>query len=140
MKKYSSTMQETTAYARTIRQLQEDLYIAQSVILSLMPKEAKDILTSYNDCASPEATYRWVDSTAKRVIEIAETIPEDPYRAFCPLCGEGSISSVVRGFSYPEGLRRHLIGWGDRIHQCSVIQAVNGLARQYWKDKFPEQW
>lgn len=35
------------------------------------------------------------------------------------------------GFTLPEGLRRHLVGWGN-VSQCGVTEAASELARECW--------
>ena len=43
------------------------------------------------------------------------------------------------GFKVPEGLRRHLIGWGGENNQCIVFGAAMNLARDHWGDRFREK-
>jgi hypothetical protein len=52
-------------------------------------------------------------------------------RAYCPLCGSGSSGPYDRGFALPEGLRRHLTGFGN-AGACDVLSPVLDLARDYW--------
>jgi len=56
-------------------------------------------------------------------------------RAYCPLCGDGSTSPYSNGFTVPEGLRRHLLGWGN-MYQCSVMKTALRLAHEHWEEKF----
>jgi hypothetical protein len=75
---------------------------------------------------------------AEQVIASAVLIVDHPYlgqRALCPLCRDSSSSPYSEGFSVPEGLRRHLTGWGN-VRQCRVMQAAAELARDYWHQEF----
>jgi len=123
-----------------IRCLQDELYDARYTIISLMPEEVEKILKSYYSCKSTEETYRWADIAAAEIIEFAKILsPEEgsylSERAYCPLCGDGSNSFYENGFSVPEGLRRHLVGYGN-TNQCRVFKAAERLARNYWHDEF----
>jgi hypothetical protein len=53
------------------------------------------------------------------------------------LCGDGSQGPYDEGFALPEGLRRHLVGWGN-THQCRVTHAAFVLAKDYWKTTIGE--
>jgi len=105
-----------------------------------MPEKFHSILRSYYDCKSSQETYHWDEGAAQQIIQHAIPLrPEEGSyfsdRAYCPLCGDGSQSPYESGFSLPEGLRRHLVGYG-RAHQCSVMDAVLKLARDHWHEKF----
>jgi hypothetical protein len=100
-------------------------------------------LESYFECTSRRESRGWEHSVAAALIDDVEVIPgtEGSYsgeRAFCPLCGEGAASVYQSGFSVPEGLRRHLVGWGDIRNQCFVLATASQLARDHWNDKFRE--
>ena len=72
------------------------------------------------------------------MIASAEIIVDNDYfdqRARCPLCRDSSSSPYSEGFSVPEGLRRHLIGWGN-ARQCSVMEAACALARDHWHQAY----
>ena len=56
-------------------------------------------------------------------------------RAYCPLCKDGSTAPYDRGFSVPEGLYRHLIGFGN-VHQCVVMDAAFKLILDSWGNEF----
>lgn len=134
MRKTYATSKEDTE--QKIRDLENELYVARSVIIHLMPARGREILMSYYDCASLQDTYGWKDKIAEQLVEIAEPLAL-PYadRAYCPLCGEGSTSGRDLGYSIPLGLTRHLTGWG-RSYECKVVVAALALARNHWKEKF----
>ncbi|HEY0006384.1 MAG TPA: hypothetical protein VGB17_16500 [Pyrinomonadaceae bacterium] len=126
------------------RRLQNELYHARYNIIDLMSKEVKELLHSFHSCKSREETYIGEHSAAETIISLAKRIPpkEGAYfshRAYCPLCGDGSSSPYASGFSIPEGLRRHLVGWGNNRNQCPVFGAAMSLARDYWYEQFHEQ-
>ena len=41
------------------------------------------------------------------------------------------------GFTLPEGLRRHLVGYGN-THQCLFTETAKKMARDYWNEQFSE--
>jgi hypothetical protein len=127
-------------YAERIKRLEHELYQVRQTIIHLMPENIRAILWGYRDCTDRAATHRWEDEAADQLIELAHvlTSEEGSYwweRAYCPLCRDGSTSPYQSGFAVPEGLRRHLVGWGN-VRQCDVTAAVMALARAYWDDKF----
>jgi hypothetical protein len=127
-------------YDDIIRRLKADLYEARTAIVRLMAEDTQRLLTSYFSCESRQQTDAWEQSVADEIIESAEVLPrtQGSYlsdRAYCPLCGGGSTSPYGSGFTVPEGLRRHLVGWGN-TQQCDVMKAALCLARECWDDKF----
>lgn len=133
---------ERTAWR--IQRLEDDLYTARHTIISLMPDNVQSLLQGYYRCETREESYTWKRELVSELIALAEPIPEyvdSPWfgqRAFCPLCGDGAMSGYQRGFGLSEGLRRHLTGWGN-TRRCRVMEAVLGLARDYWDRKFAKQ-
>ncbi len=126
-----------------ISNLKRDFDRAVRGIISLMPEDAQSILKSFYDCESKNNTDRWRTIAALQVIHLAKPLPNGVShsrdRAYCPLCGGGTTPPSDEGFAIPEGLRRHLIGWGDRQTQCFVFNAVELGARSHWSDKFHDQ-
>jgi len=127
-------------YEKEISALSNKLREARYTILSLMPKAAQEALKSYLSCESRQETHGWVNRTAETIVSLAHILPpeEGSYfsnRACCPLCGGESSSPYERGFTVPEGLRRHLIGWGN-TRPCEVLEAAFALANEYWHEKF----
>lgn len=124
-----------------IRQLKEDLWMLRYSVLHLLPYEIGQILDSYRQCSSRRETYRWIDNVAEKIVEYAQ--PLDSHmsgwgsRANCPLCDQGADSPYRDGFALPEGLRRHLVGYGN-THQCLFTDVAQRLAREHWNDKFTE--
>jgi hypothetical protein len=101
-----------------------------------MSEEAREILTSYYNCATIEETYTWEAHIAEDLIPLAKPLPRvSAYqigdRAMCPLCGRQAQSLYEDGFACPEGLLRHFEGRG-RVHRCPVIEAARGLAEVHW--------
>ena len=126
-----------------ISSLQDQLYRARRGIVSLMTEEAQKILWGYVDCESLSDTGRWRSIAAREIIQLAEAIPKELFhssnRAYCPLCKDGALVLYESGFKLPEGLRRHLIGWGDESNQCIVFGAAMSLARDHWGERFREK-
>ncbi|QSA97069.1 hypothetical protein [Methylococcus sp. EFPC2] len=122
-----------------IARLKSDLWMARSTIINLMPAEFGGLLRGYYSCASRQDGHRWMDGVVDELIEQAghSAHPSDMFgerRAMCPLCGQGSSSPYVEGYSLPEGLRRHLVGWGNQ--RCVVMETVSHLAQDHWDEKF----
>jgi hypothetical protein len=126
---------------KKIARLECALYLARSRILELCPERFHDSLQSYRFCKTRAESHRWENEVTEKILDGAELLPEDRHsqifgrRAYCPLCRRGSSSPYEKGFSYPEGLRRHLVGYG-RTHACAVMEAVMELARDRWHDQF----
>src|SRR5882672_3906222 len=126
-----------------ISSLQDQLYRAHRSIISLVTEEAQKILWGYIDCESELDARRWRNIAAREIIQLAEAIPSELFhssnRACCPLCKDGASVPYESGFKLPEGLRRHLIGWGNENNQCMVFGAAMNLARDHWGDRFREK-
>jgi hypothetical protein len=126
-----------------ISSLQDQLYRARRSIISLMTEEAQKILWVYVDRESQSDTRHPRNIAAKEIITLAEAFPSELFpssnRAYCPLCKDGALVLYESGFKVPEGLRRHLIGWGDENKQCIVFGAAMSLARDHWRERFREK-
>jgi hypothetical protein len=123
-----------------ISSLQVQLDLARRSIICLMADEAQNILWGYLECESQSDVHRWQNIAAAEVIQLAKAIPSGPFqssnRAYCPLCKDGALVRYESGFKLPEGLRRHLIGWGKENNQCLVFSAAMSLARDHWGERF----
>jgi hypothetical protein len=109
-------------------------------VIYLMPENAQRLLGSYYSCESREQAHQWMYSVADEIIGSVEVLPREHSfyssdRAYCPLCGSGSTSPYASGFTVPDGLRRHLIGWGNN-QQCGVMRVALGLAHDHWDERF----
>lgn len=129
-------------YGEKIRRLEDDLYFTRRTIIQLMPDNVQEIMNGYYSCRSRQELYLWEHDAVEETIKLANilSVEEGSYfsdRAYCPLCGEGTSSAYERGFSVPEGLRRHLAGRGN-IRQCGVMQAAVRLARDYWQSQYAD--
>lgn len=126
---------------QTIRDLQNELEQTRSSVIRMMPFEAQLILMSYNSCKTRVETYQWPDTVASKLSDLATILPPSIFdssdRAYCPLCGDGSSWAYQEGFRLPEGLRRHLVGWGDR-QPCPVFAIARRLAKEDWDERFHE--
>jgi hypothetical protein len=125
-----------------IRQLKNKLYSARSPIVDLMPKDIADLLQNHRGCESRADTYKWQSDVVDTIIDKAIFLPErvsysGVQRAYCPLCRDGSQGPYDEGFAISEGLRRHLIGWGN-VRQCRVTDAAFALASEYWDSTVEE--
>lgn len=133
---------DTNPYEEQIRELQSELCMARHTIVYLMSEEIQEILNSYHQLKSSSDIYRWENESAYEIIEYAKILsPEEGSywqdRAYCPLCDRGAQSTYERGFTVPEGLFRHLVGWGN-AQRCSVFEAAMALARDFSRRTFGE--
>lgn len=129
-------------YQQKIRRLEDGLYLARYTIVELMPDNVQEIMKGYYSCRSRQELYRWKHEVVEQIINLANILSaeEGSYssdRAYCPLCGQGTSSPYERGFSVPEGLRRHLTGRGNS-QQCMVMQAAMSLARDCWQSQYTD--
>lgn len=125
-----------------IRRLKNDLYMARRAVIGLMPPDIGPLLRGYYPCASREEGARWFDDLVDVLIDRAGSaaLPASAWgerRTLCPLCNRGSDSPYVEGYALPEGLRRHLTGWGN-THHCVVMEIVSKLAYEHWHERFGE--
>lgn len=123
-----------------IRWLKSKLYQAQSAVIELMPGEIERMLYGFYSCESRDEGVAWKEKVTESLIELASSsaAPETAWgehRANCPLCNRGSYSAYQEGFSLPEGLRRHLVGWGKN-RRCVVMEVVSNMANDHWNEKF----
>jgi len=124
-----------------IRALEDELYEARRTIVGLARPELARVLMSYDSCETREATWKWREEVIQSVINHARllTAAQGASRddeAYCPLCRAGTMSRERIGFTVPEGLRRHLRGWGT-TPRCEVMTAAIELANRYWNSKWP---
>ena len=136
---------------KTRDQLESEIRELQDALVSTVRNgRLRNLLWSYPGGAV--APYVWAGDVIKEVL--ASTEPEktspgkrqrlasgsvaiypDTARAPCPLCGGGRESFTMDSpdlegtFSLPEGLRRHLEGYGN-MRQCPVLKAVIAMARR----------
>jgi hypothetical protein len=130
-----------TIRAWELRQLKDELYAARSAVINLMPDKVSEVLGSYYRCKSTREYYAWCDETADQIITLVppDTIKQSYHgrRASCPLCGSVGHGPYADGFTVPEGMRRHLTGYGN-THHCPVTKAAFELGRDYVKTHFGE--
>lgn len=126
---------------KTIDRLKDELWMLRSQIINLPSYEMGQILRSFYACPSMDETYVWLDQVAAKIISYAVPLEPEPSiwggRANCPLCGLGAGSPYQEGFALPEGLRRHLVGYGN-THKCLFTETAQILAREHWREQFAE--
>ena len=122
--------------------LERALESARRTILSLLPDRVQDRLRSYYELQTWHDFHRWEHDIIEHFVENAFVLPEtvNSYfapRAYCPLCGSSSSAPYEHGFSLPEGLRRHLKGWGN-VRPCDVVEQVLAMVLDSRREKFDE--
>ncbi len=117
-----------------MRKLESDLYMARVTIIELTGPKFEKVLYPRADFNEPGAVYTWFRDAVEKVLELADviTVGNEKYseeRAICPLCRAEAQNFYKHGpgFTYPEGLRRHLHGT-HRSAQCPVTEAAHELA------------
>lgn len=107
----------------------------------MMPWEARFVLMSYDSCKSRRDSKVWPHTAATKIIELAKILPptifDSSARSYCPLCGDSGSNKHSPGFSVPEGLRRHLLGWSNS-QICPVVDIVLRMANEEWDKSFFE--
>lgn len=123
-----------------IRQLESDLAMARITIIEMTGEKFATLLFPHSDVIKQQGVYQWFRDAVEKVLGLAEivtvTTPIGNLRhAVCPLCRAESQNfyRLAPGFTYPEGLRRHLHG-SHRSMQCAVTQAARELAI-HWRDR-----
>lgn len=126
-----------------VEKLKEKLWFARNTIIDMLKEPFGDMFRSYYSCRDRKEARQWERDVITNVIETATKIEKTSQycqdTAYCPLCGGGTSSYGGGGFTYPEGLRRHLEGHGGKTHQCSVAKEIFALAMDHWNEKFKEQ-
>jgi hypothetical protein len=129
---------------KEVQGLEKMLDQAYRTILHLLPKPFQDAFHKTLWADSRQEMHSRLDEAIDLVIEQANvrtdrfgnnSIIFEEQHAYCPLCGDGSSSAYADGFKYPEGLRRHLTGWGNNW-RCCVVEAMSKHALLYNRDKF----
>src|SRR3989442_13375065 len=113
------------------QRLREELSRTRRTVLQLTPQPIREVLQTYYDCKTMVDYREWQRRTADKVLELANARPPRGIeggslspRAQCPLCGDGSENSYgAEGFTYPEGLMRHLYG-SNNARPCSVFEVA----------------
>jgi hypothetical protein len=122
-----------------IRRLKDELHTVRRALVDLMPPEAQAILWSCYRAKTDQEWAVWPEAAADKIVELCTGItqrtyqgqPIEPPRAKCPLCRAGpqSYYDGHLGFALPEGLMRHLTGYG-RSHECPVFGAARAIGRE----------
>ncbi|MCL2058061.1 MAG: hypothetical protein FWH01_03240 [Oscillospiraceae bacterium] len=135
----------STSYRNeTVERLKVELKRTRHRLLYLLPWEMSSLLTDYSKCKSRKDTYQWLNNTVQQIIDSVPSRSEERFNSWvqervkCPLCNSAPNSPYYYdGFTLPEGLRRHLVGYGN-IQQCLFTETAEKLALDYWNEKFSE--
>lgn len=113
------------------------LHIARRAVLSMVRARYPDDVAAFERVRGWETFEPWCDDFVDTLLGKAEEAIASPFhrgvgRVLCPLCGEGPEQVwTEQGWSVPEGLRRHLTGYG-RVSQCSVMVVLGAITREHW--------
>lgn len=121
---------ENKDLASTNDWLDEELAMCRHSIVDLM--DIQGLLDGYLGLEDHKDLMTWRDNALDRVLHAADPRPAlqmgdvgQGQRALCPLCRRSADGpGNVRGFAFPEGLRRHLLG-ESTPHQCEVFAAAD---------------
>jgi hypothetical protein len=132
-------MRSRPSQEERIRQLESDLAMARITIIELTGEKFQSVLYPHSDVIKQQGVHQWFRHAIEQMLELSEIVtvvtPIGNLRhAVCPLCGAESTNfyRLAPGFTYPEGLRRHLHGT-HRSVQCAVTEAAHELAI-HWRD------
>ncbi len=123
-----------------VRRLEGELYLARRDIVELMPDAIAGLMRDYHGCRTREDHYAWEKRGGEAAIDLAEPDPAASHwqpRARCPLCRGGSSGPYDISFTIPEGLRRHLEGFGN-VRQCPRTRAAFSIAHDALEGDFVE--
>ncbi|QIN60919.1 hypothetical protein SBC1_08980 [Caballeronia sp. SBC1] len=112
------------------RSLESDLAMSRYAIIELM--DVQGLLDGHEGLEDHQDLVAWRRQALDRVLNAADPRPAlqmgaygHGERALCPLCrGSTNGPGNTRGFAFPEGLRRHLLG-ESTPHQCEVFAAAD---------------
>jgi hypothetical protein len=121
--------------AETIRRLKERANRAERLVLQLLPDKASDILNGYLRCETEKDVDIWLSEATTELVALAEYKPAEEmnslghstFRAYCPLCGRGTVYAYASGFAWPRGLEDHLFG-GSTARHCDVMRLIRERA------------
>lgn len=134
-KRRPSNLFAPNPFEERIRRLEDDLFLARTAIIDLMPEPAQKVLDSYYGA---ENAWAWSREASEKVVSLCEDVIPSVYdgydspRAKCPLCKSGPATPYHEGFALPEGLIRHLLGTHNS-RACPVFDAARALSRDYFK-------
>lgn len=122
--------------SNNINKLNEGLYMCMSEVLLLpgvfpskkIREESQSIIFQTHSPGELSENIHSLIETILGEIELPE--PDrlmSEIRLKCPLCGSSSQTTYVEGYKYPEGLRRHLSGFGN-MSQCFITNIIIELA------------
>lgn len=121
--------------------LSEELWRTQTGIIGLMSEALQEVLTAQWFAESAQDRIEWMYWAVEQVLKAADPRPgaemgDYPHnlRAYCPLCKRGAMVAYSRGFSFPIGLERHLIG-SHNIVQCAVFRAAEQMCIQRLRER-----
>jgi hypothetical protein len=120
-----------------IARLKVELFMTRRAMISLMREDAQAILLSSSACQSLADVVDWSERAARDVLALCQPQPAEVMggihksspRTTCPLCmGDNSGPGDVKGFAFPEGMTRHLLGT-YKARQCPVFKIAVEQAR-----------
>lgn len=133
---HSSKLEKHDADAEIAR-LKAELFMTRRAMISLMREDAQAILLGSSACQSLADVMDWSERAARDMLALCQPQPAEAMggshksspRATCPLCmGDSSAPGDVKGFAFPEGIIRHLLGTYN-ARQCPVFKVAVEQAR-----------
>jgi len=122
--------------------LKEELREARRAIFNLMSEEIQRIMDSYMYCKSSAEGRVWRTKIVGALVGLSEIVsPQTEYspaRGICPMCRRGPNSNYLDGFAIPEGLWRHLEGFGN-VQRCSVFSVLLNRVDERLHERFDEE-
>jgi hypothetical protein len=116
--------------------MREEMYRLRQTVVSLVPEPYRNVIQPPYDFTQEQSRI-WLNIAAIEVVKLTETNADG--KAPCPLCGEVSNYVGSTGFTYPDGLIRHLTGSHNARH-CPVMYAADGLRRVRHRELYPNDY
>lgn len=109
--------------------LKRELHDLRFDLIQLAPPEVESILRQFGKRRTRAELGEWEDDAVDVAVRVA-IVRDDGWeqRANCPLCGDSSRNTFVKGFKFPVGLEWHLRGRRGARH-CIVMKTAIDLAR-----------
>lgn len=117
--------------------LRRQLEVAYVAIEEMLPIHISEFYEGRYRVTSTKEGREWWKLFLDEIVQHSGAASHDR-RVPCPLCGRGaetSLSSASSGFVYPDGILRHLMGYGN-AHQCPVTKALEDHAKTDWNERF----
>jgi hypothetical protein len=116
----------------------ETLQTAYRAVHSIMRARYPEQINALDEVRGYKDYEPWERSFITILLAEAQEAVASPFyrgrgRVLCPLCSEGPEQLyAAEGFLVPEGLKRHLTGYGN-MQRCNVLASLRANSDQFWQ-------